>query len=388
MKKNKYLIILFSLIVSTTFAQTLPVIKASSKDVKIRDGAIFKESFWIIFPETKPDIYFVDFPKKEHKVTFITDKDSISFDVKFGNNYDFIILLNEKDSCYTRISATYPKTVAPSYSVPIDTIPFTMTDNRIYVKGKINGSEDLTFQFDLGAGGIGMGFINHKSVKKVKLNFDKTTTLSNSDGVNQTRISGNNILKIGKSQWEDIEIVETKNMSNYEDCIFGNGLFLDKYIEVDYDKKMLIIHDKMPVMDEKYKKYPIRVNQSVCPEVEVTFEIDGKKYKEWFGFDTGNTGNGMINNGFLTKHNIYSKFSKIIAFGNRAIAKIPQIHFADHTFSDGLIVLERNNKITSNGSGGGVLGNKLLKKFNFILNSQQGFIYLKPNFFLRKQTTL
>jgi hypothetical protein len=381
MKKIFYIIILSLLNFTCLTAQNLPIIKATSKNVKIRDGANFKENFWVIFPETKPDIYLVDFPKKEHKVTFITNKDSISFDTKFGNNYDFIILLNEKDSCYTRISAVYPKTVSMSHSVSIDSIPFTMKDNRIYVKGKINDSKELMFQFDLGAGGIGMGFINYKSVKKVKLNFDKTTSLSNSDGVNQTRMSGTNTIKIGKNQWENIEIVETKNMNNYEDCIFGNGLFLDKYVQVDYDKKLLIIHDKMPIMDKEYKKYPIRVNQSVCPEVEAIIEIDGKKYKEWFGFDTGNTGNGMINNGFLTKHNIYDKFSKILALGNRAIARIPQIHFADHTFSDGVIVLERNNKITNNSSGGGVLGNKLLKKFNFVLDTQQGYIYLKPNFF-------
>jgi hypothetical protein len=384
MRQKLSLLFIIVLSATTLFAQKLPVIKATSKNVKIRDGAFFKEDFWVIFPETNPDIYFVDFPKKEHKVTFITDQDSISFDVQYGNNYDFIILLNEKDSCYTRIAAVYPKTVTLSRSVPNDTIPFTMKDNRIYVKGTINNSKELTFQFDLGAGGIGMAFINHKSVKKVNLNFDKSTTLSNSDGVQQTRVSGTNTLKIGKSQWEHIEVVETKNMNKYEDCIFGNGLFLDKYVEVDYDNRLLIIHDKMPVVDSKYKRYSIRTNQSVCPEIKATFEIKGKKYTEWFGFDTGNTGNGMINHGFLKKNNIYGDFSRIMAIGNRAIARIPQIHIGDHTFSDGIIILERNNKRTNNSSGGGVLGNKLLKKFNFILDTQQGYIYLKPNLFFQK----
>ena len=381
MYKIPVLVILALLPLIKGFSQKLPVIKATSKNVKIRDGVNFKENYWVIFPETKPDIYFVDFPKNEHKVTFITDRDSISFDVVFGNNYDFIILLGEKESCYTRISAINPINLSMSQSVPIDSIPFTMIDNRIYVKGRINDSKELMFQFDLGAGGIGMGFINHKSVQKVKLNFDKTTTLSNSDGANQTRMSSTNTLKIGKNQWEKIEIVESNNMNNYEDCIIGNGLFLDKYVEVDYNKKLLIIHDNMPFLDEKYKKYPIRVNQSVCPEIEATIEIDGEKYKDWFVFDTGNTGNGIFNHDFLTKHRIYNKFSKIFTLGNRAIAKIPQIHLADHTFSQGLIVLERNKNITSNSSGGGVLGNKLLKKYNLVLDTQQGFIYLKPSIF-------
>jgi hypothetical protein len=98
-------------------------------------------------------------------------------------------------------------------------------------------------------------------------------------------------------------------------------------------------------------------------------------------------GNGIVNNDFLTKHQLYSKFSKILVIGNRAIASIPIIHFADYTFSDGLIVLERNKQPSGSGYNGGVLGNKLLKKFNFILDSQQGVIYLKPSFFLRKPIT-
>ncbi len=376
-----FLTILFSV---SSFSQKLSIVKASSKNVKIRDGANFKENFWVIFPETKPDIYWVDFPRKDHKVTFITDQDSISFDVKYGNHYDFIILLNGKDSCHTRISANPPKNIKPIRSVPIDSIPFTMNDNRIYLKGKINGSKDLNFQFDLGAGGVGQVLINHKSVKKVQLSFDKATTLVNSDGANQVRMSSINTLTLGKSEWQDIEIVETKNMENYEDVLLGNGLFLEKYLEVDYDKKMLIIHGKMPPIGDTYKKYPIQMNQNVCPEIEVTFEIEGKKYRDWFIYDTGNTGNGILNNTFLTKNNLFHKFSKIIALGDRAIARMPLLHFGDYTFSDGLIVLERNNNIGSS-SGGGLLGNKLLKKFNFILDNHQGYIYLKPNFFFAEK---
>jgi predicted alpha/beta superfamily hydrolase len=369
------------------FAQSkLPVIKASSKNLKIRDGQFLKEDFWVLVPEAKPDVYFVDFPRKDHPVTFITDQDSIRFEVKFGQHYDFIVLLNGKDSCHIRISATDPKSVVRTRSVPIDSIPFTMTDNRIYVQAKLNGSEDIRFQFDLGAGGIGMCFLNHRSVKKVKLNFDKTTTLGNSDGMNQARMSTANTLQIGNTEWQQIEVVETKNMNRYEDGLFGNGLFLDKYVEVNYEKKMLIIHDKLPTISEGYKKFPLRFNQSVCPEIEATFELEGKKHTAWFVFDTGMTGNAIVSDYFLKKHNIYHKFSKILfPIAGRAIAKMPLIHLADHTFSQGLVVLETDSRANHhNSDAGGVVGNKLLKKFNFILDSHQGFIYMKPNFFFEE----
>ncbi len=388
MKKLVYLIIL--VLTSKTYltAQNLPVIKATSKNVKVRDGANFKENFWVIIPETKPDIYFVDFPKKVQKVTFITDQDSITFDVSFGKTYDFIILLNNKDSCYTRISTNYPKMLTKSQSSSIDTIPFTIIDNRIYVKGKINNSQELMFQFDLGAGGLGMCNINNKSVKKVNIIFDKTTNLINSDGANQTRLSSTNVVKIGKTEWQNIEFVETKNMNKYEDAIFGNGLFIDKYVQVDYDKSILIISEQMPVVEQGYRKYPMLLDNGIKPLIEATFEINGIDYKSWFLFDIGNTGNGIVSYNFLNKNKLYDKFSKVFGIGDRPIAHIPKLRFADATFNEGIISLDRKFNIASGYTdGGGLLGNKLLKKFNFILDNQQGFIYLKPNFFFDEKDT-
>ncbi len=53
-------------------------------------------------PEKKPDRYYVELPAKEHAVTFYTDIDSITFNTMYGGVYNFVILLNGKDSCYTQ----------------------------------------------------------------------------------------------------------------------------------------------------------------------------------------------------------------------------------------------------------------------------------------------
>jgi len=81
--------------------QPLPVIKASSKKVDIRDDNQYKKAYWSIVPEAKPDVYTTHNPNK--KVTFYTDIDSISFVVNPKKQYDFIILLNNKDTALTRI---------------------------------------------------------------------------------------------------------------------------------------------------------------------------------------------------------------------------------------------------------------------------------------------
>lgn len=109
-KKLSLLIILCLIVQSLSAQQNLPVIKANSKKVDIKDGKNFKKGTWNIVPEAKPDIY-----KTSSKwVTFYTDKDSISFKIRPNKVYNFIILLNDKDSAFTQIKYE-PVIYTPSY---------------------------------------------------------------------------------------------------------------------------------------------------------------------------------------------------------------------------------------------------------------------------------
>ena len=357
----------------------LPVIKANSKNVKIRDGLNFKPNFWYIMPETNPDIYYVDLPIKTQSVSFITDQDSIRFEVKYGQHYDFIILLNNKDSCYTRISATYPKKTdyaSACKSCPNDTIPFTVRNNKIYISGKLNGNENINFQLDLGAGAAN---INYKSVKKGKVSFDKKGNLRNSDGNNEVRLSTKNTIELGGLKWEGIEMYETKNMGNYEDAIVGNSLFLGKIYEIDYDNKRIIVYRSLQPKLSGFRKQDMLLDNGIRPVLEVAFDFDGQHQQDWFLFDTGNSSNGIIGNAFTSKNDNYDKFTKLIGFGDRRIALVPKIGLGGLSFSKGVIVLEKPSKEGSQYAFGGIIGNKILKNFNVIIDNQQGCIYLKPN---------
>jgi hypothetical protein len=79
--------------------QTLPIINATSKTVSIRDGNILQKNSWTISPELKPDVH----KTSSNRVTFITDRDSITFKIKHDKVYNFVILLNNKDSAFTQI---------------------------------------------------------------------------------------------------------------------------------------------------------------------------------------------------------------------------------------------------------------------------------------------
>jgi hypothetical protein len=102
MKSGLILITLMFVNQLYSLAQEKPIIiKASSTTVDIRDGETFTKGAWRISPEIKPDIYTTS--NKNAKVTFYTNLDSISFTIKPNAKYNFIILLNNKDSAYTQI---------------------------------------------------------------------------------------------------------------------------------------------------------------------------------------------------------------------------------------------------------------------------------------------
>src|SRR5689334_19535150 len=95
------LFIAFTLIIRVSVPAQMPLVKAQSDKADIRDGLHFRKAYWKIDPSVKPARYYVELPAKEHTVTFYTDIDSIHFNTMYGGVYNFLILLNGKDSCYT-----------------------------------------------------------------------------------------------------------------------------------------------------------------------------------------------------------------------------------------------------------------------------------------------
>ena len=97
------LIIIFSFS-QTIFSQQKPfIIKSSKAQIDIRVGKKLDKGGWNLSPDTNPDVYEVKLPEgKTQKVTFITDLDSISFEVKVGKKYNFVIKKNDS-ICNTQI---------------------------------------------------------------------------------------------------------------------------------------------------------------------------------------------------------------------------------------------------------------------------------------------
>lgn len=364
-----YLILLMTFFASAQEKKT--VIQAKTDQVLVKDGNNV-ELNWRLNPNVRPDTYFINIPFKNSEVQFITDTDQIRFQTKPGKSYEFIILLNGKDSCYIKVTSTHPPTSVTMENKDLipHTIPFTLIGSRVYFKGNINGNI-VNIQLDLGAG---TNVVNKNVSDKLGLEFTKQTLVSNTEGVNLQRTSVGNSLNIDGVIWSGVPVTEVGNMKPHEDLIIGNGLFINKIIEINYDTKEFTILSKLPANIRSYSKLPVFYEQN-RPKFKAQFTHQNKLYDFWFLFDTGRDGTMLIGEDFTSKNNHWNELVELMKINGRKIilldATIGGVEFKD-------IVTNAADPAQPQGRPS-LFGNQILSHFNVILDNVNGTIYLKPN---------
>lgn len=119
----KLYLLLFCLCINAHSQEDLPTIKSTSSEVDIRVGEdYFAKGGWHLDPGADPDVFSIGskWNYKSKKVSFITDIDSISFNVKPNSNYDFVILLNGNQPCHIQIvTSANPYFMQSNIVIPI-----------------------------------------------------------------------------------------------------------------------------------------------------------------------------------------------------------------------------------------------------------------------------
>ncbi|PTQ98143.1 aspartyl protease [Mucilaginibacter yixingensis] len=359
-----------SLTLHASAQKKVPVIAATSSQSMIYDGMI--KMPWALDPKVKRDVYYVNVPHRKNKISLVTDQGKVSFNTTYGNDYDLVVVLNSKDSCHVRISAKddpATKALLPGGSFP-DTIPFTLRGSRIYLQGLLNGRDTVSIQFDTGAG---MACVSKASSERLNLAFGGKTVLSNSQGVNEVRKSANNNLTIGHLNFKGISLIETGNMQPGEDLIIGYNFLRHKIIEIDYDKQLFIVHDKLPAHAKTYSKQPL-INRL---SLKTRIVQNGKKYAFWVGMDTGRDGTMLIGQEFTEQPGVWNNLKELTMLNGRKIIRLDAT-VGGVTFKDIVTNAADPTKPAARKTGT-YFGNVILNHFNWIIDNINGYIYLKPN---------
>jgi hypothetical protein len=383
----KYIFSIVALLsVQSIFAQPkLPVIKATSKNVAINDGGILDKNAWSLSPEIKPDIYTADRTRETKWVTFYTDIDSIRIKVKPGTKYDFIVLLNGKDSCYTQIaSAIPPVSKFKNAAVSNDTIPFILTAyNAIHVKSVINNTDTLNLHFDLSS--FDFHLTKDAILKRTKLLANQPDALAGKTSPNYNKLSKVFRLQMGNTVWNDPQVLPTLISANDMDGRFGWNLFEGKQIEIDYDRSILIIHTTRAKALKGYTKAKLNFVRSFV-SIKGSFAIANQKYTGDFIMDTGSEQAIILDSTWAARQSFINNL-KLIRLSELSdprgvkykikLVQAPSFVISTFGLTDiPTLVLGSKNPM---GVPINYLGNDVLKRFNMILDFSKDEIYLKPN---------
>lgn len=342
------------------------VVKADAATAYIKEGKQEK-SRWNINPKIKPDVYVTNKSPEGKTVTFFTDKDSITIKLKPAEHVDFVVLLKEKDSCYTRIECPKLNDFSKLKPEIHDTIPFVLSDyNNIIFKVTLNKKDTLDLKFDSGTSDF---LLTNDALKELKLSSLR-----------------NNTFKLGNQTWENQEIYPVEVSGHGTVGRFGWNLFDGKIVEIDYDKKYFIVHSKMPKPSKGYVRLNMEfTNTLFC--INGTLQIKNKNYNGRFLFDNGYQRTVMLDKQMVEeqqypREDLFVLKKTILKNGKGE--EIPVITVRNEKlifeklclYNVPVQLLSSNNPARFKTH---ILGNEVLKRFNTILDFQKNKVYLKPN---------
>ncbi len=230
----------------------------------------------------------------------------------------------------------------------------------------------------------GMGLIDNPSrtIKSVKWNQSETVTTWGGEG--ESRTSESNRVQIGQTIRDCIPIWESKNSGPGTDGKFGPGFFEDGIIEIDYDHRLLLIHRTLPNKAGDYQKLPLLIENGML-FIEGSSEVGGQEYPNRFLIHSGYGGALLVDDQFALDSQLGQKI-KITdeqelkdSYGNvlktkkgiLPVFRLGELEFRDVSigFFEGSIGRQKMS----------VLGGGLLKRFNLILDVEEGAIYVKSS---------
>lgn len=264
-----------------------------------------------------------------------------------------------------------------------DTIPFELTQhNNIAIKAVINEADTVKLMFHTAANGVTL--IQEATEKMTNIKWNQAESVKSWGGENEARYSEDNTLQIGAFRWDSLLIFENKNSGPTTDGKFGPNLFAGKAIEINFEERILLIHQRLPDKIAAYEKVALRFEDDLM-FVEGTSSIGGKEFPNLFLVHSGYGGTILYDDKFVSESKIGEQIEITEeqelkdSYGNVLETKkgiLPQFSVGETTFEaipvgffEGSIGRQKMS----------VIGGNLLKRFNLIIDADRAYVYLKPN---------
>ncbi len=373
--KYFFLLTLAFVLSNYSFGQTnLPIVKSTSKTVKIIEN---KEHItdWNLDSSLKFDTYITGKNAGNRNVKMLTDIDSVEVNLKPNEEFDFVVLLNKTDSCFTKFKSLETKNFSKINPPQTTIIPIILSkDNNIETSAILNKKDSMKLLFDSGATGF---YLKKTAIKKFLNPENKPLTMKD--------ISDNHF-QLGNLEWNHEQIYPLETTGDCCEGMYGWDSFDGKIVTIDYDKNKMTVSTKKAKVEPEYERFEMELmKEHFCIQLEL--EIDDKRYKSRFLFDTGFQKTLMLDHDLMNNLNApiadLPLLKKSVMYNSRKeeipvnIYSTPKLVFGKYILEN--VPVQLNSTTKPAGYLTNLVGNEVLKRFNVILDFQENVVYLKPN---------
>lgn len=273
-------------------------------------------------------------------------------------------------------------------------LPFLLNNDHIIIQLSINDSPQMNFMFDSGAGGI---LINKNFSDSIGLESVSERVNTGAVGTHTVSILKGNTIKLGDTQINNINMMRDENefeqLDNGEEIagIIGFHILSRFVVKIDYDTSELILFNRSSyTYDGEGIVMPIVLTYNLpliisSIKINNTTEFDG-----FFLVDTGARADLIISSPTVNRYNMldaigdhYVLKTEVGSSGKKAkimYGRVKQLEFAENKFTEVPTVLSQaEHGVLSFDGIDGIIGNRILKRFNIIFDYQRSLIYLEPN---------
>lgn len=264
-------------------------------------------------------------------------------------------------------------------------IPFRVTPyNNIVIQAVLNNRDTVQLMLHTASSGVTLTEAALANLKTVTWEGRVDGVQSWGGGDNTSAFSKGNAISIGSLHRTGITVWTDKNSGQESDGKFGLDVFENSVLDFDFDKNTLTVTSSLPRKAKKYEKLRLEPADgdlflpAVC-------QIGNDSFPQRFLIHSGYGGAILLDDKFandtqIGQHIRITGEKKLSdAYGNVLTTKkglLPLFRIGNYALRDAPVGFFEGKIGRQQLS---VIGGDILKRFNWILDAQRQYIYIRPS---------
>lgn len=275
----------------------------------------------------------------------------------------------------------------------ITVIPFVLEGEYITLPVYLNDAK-LLFIFDTGATAT---VLDSATAARLNIAPNASTSAQGASGTANYKVCSLPAIRIHDVELKNVNAIHvplnklSSSFGKEINGIVGNDILMHYVVEIDYDEQVLKLHSNASSASAVYgQKIPFSfINFIPIPAIEVEVELqNGKRFSNKYLVDSGAGTTLIFNTPFARDNNLHNQVGKTITSSTKDLtsksithkALIKSVRLSEYTFSDvPVLISEATKGVNAMVGFGGILGNEVLKRFNWLMDYRNKILYLKPN---------